>query len=191
MSTREDLIRTAHDLFYAEGFHTVGLARILDEVGITKTAFYHHFSSKDDLVVESLRWHDRWWQDTFRQMLRRFGGDAPRAQLLALPEVLRELVEGNGYNGCMFVNVAVQFPLLHDPAHQMAAAHKDAMESLLREIAGYAGAADALALAQELAIVLEGGYVTLQVARKMDTIDVVRRVVTDIVERHVPSTGTR
>ena len=36
-STRQRLIEVAHDLFYEEGFHTVGLDRILAEVGVTKT----------------------------------------------------------------------------------------------------------------------------------------------------------
>ena len=78
VSTRERLIKTAHDLFYQEGYHTVGLDRILAQVGVTKTTFYNHFESKDDLIIESLRWHDKWWQETFRAMLRRYGGDTPR-----------------------------------------------------------------------------------------------------------------
>lgn len=185
-STRERLIKTAHDLFYAEGFHAVGLDRILEEVGITKTAFYHHFESKDDLVLETLRWHDRWWQETFRTMLRAKGGDSPRRQLLALPEVLRSMLEDGGFNGCMFVNVAVHYPLPHDPAHQAAAIHKDAMEDILREIAGYAGARDARSLAQELGLVLEGAYVTLQVSRRATTIETVGRLIEGLLDRHLP-----
>ncbi|MCA9286392.1 MAG: TetR family transcriptional regulator, partial [Phycisphaerales bacterium] len=179
--TREKLIQTAHDLFYLEGFHTVGLDRIIADVGVTKTTFYNHFPSKDDLIVEVLRWHDGWWQETFRRMLRRHGGDTPRGQLLAVPDALGELFGGATYNGCMFVNVAVQFPLPHDPAHQMAAAHKAAMEDILREISGYAGARDALALAKELSLILEGAYVTLQILRDTDSIEVARRLVRLVV----------
>jgi AcrR family transcriptional regulator len=186
-TTREKLILAAHDLFYQEGFHTVGLDRILAEVGITKTTFYHHFSSKDDLVLEALRHHDRWWQDTFRQMLRRHGGDTPRGQLLAVADALAELLRGDQYNGCMFINVAVQFPLTHDPAHQLAATHKAAMEDILREIAGYAGAPDARALAEEIAISLEGAYVTQQVARRERTIDIARRLIHRLIDQHLPA----
>lgn len=184
-TTREKLIRTAHDLFYIEGFHTVGLDRIINEVGVTKTTFYNHFPSKDDLIVEVLRWHDRWWQETFRRLVRKHGGDTPRGQLLAVADVLGELYAGRDYNGCIFVNVAVQFPLPHDPAHELAAAHKASMEDILRELAGYAGAADAEALAQELALVLEGAYVTLQVSRNAEIIAVARRLVHSVVGRHL------
>jgi len=186
-TTREKLIRAAHDLFYREGFHCVGIDRILAAVGVTKTTFYNHFRGKDDLVLEALRWHDRWWQETFRKMLRAHGGDRPRDQLLAAPDALAELFASEDYNGCIFINVAVEFPLPHDPAHELAAEHKATMEDILRELAGYAGAADARALAQELALVLEGAYVARQVSRREEVVEVARRLVRSIVERHLGS----
>ncbi|MHC4948562.1 MAG: TetR/AcrR family transcriptional regulator [Planctomycetota bacterium] len=186
-ATRERLIHTAHDLFYCEGFHSVGLDRILSEVGVTKTTFYNHFESKDSLVLEVLRWHDRWWQETFRQMLRRHGGDTPRGQLLAVPDALQELFESDQYNGCIFVNVAVEFPLPHDPAHELAAEHKHSMEDILREIAGYAGADDPPALAEELALIMEGAYVTRQVSCRAETAAVARRMVEMVVRRRLPA----
>jgi len=82
--TRDRLIQTAHDLFYRVGFHSVGLDAIIAEVGVTKTTFYNHFDSKDGLVLEVLRWHDRWWKDTFRDMLKKHGGDSPRGQIMAM-----------------------------------------------------------------------------------------------------------
>ncbi len=185
--TRERLIRTAHDLFYRDGFHTVGLDRIINEVGVTKTTFYNHFPSKDDLILEVLRWHDRWWRDTFKEMLRRHGGDTPRGQLLAVFDALDETLAADGYNGCFFINVAVQFPLAHDPAHVAAAEHKRAMEGVIRELAAYAGAADPAAFAQELSLVMEGAYVTRQVTGNDATAAIARRIGTMLVELHIPA----
>jgi len=184
--TRERLIRTAHDLFYLDGFHAVGLDRILAEAGVTKTTFYNHFESKDALILEVLRWHDRWWRETFRQMLREAGGDTPRGQLEAIPDVLDRLFCGaaGDYNGCMFVNVAVDFPRASDPAHRAAAEHKHAMEDLLRELAGYAGAHDPKAFAQEMSMVMEGAYVTRQVTGSEQTAEIARRIARLIVDRH-------
>jgi AcrR family transcriptional regulator len=185
--TRERLIRTAHDLFYRDGFHTVGLDQIISNVGVTKTTFYNHFESKDDLVLEVLRWHDRWWRDTFREMLRKRGGDSPRAQLMAVFDALHETLETDGYNGCFFINVAVQFPLAHDPAHIAAAEHKRGMHGVLRELAAYAGAKDPTLLADELSLVMEGAYVTRQVTGDHATADIARRIGMMVVERHLPS----
>ena len=65
-ATRQRLIEAAGRRFYRDGFRMVGLDQILAEVGISKTAFYKHFESKDDLVLAALADHDREMQDTFR-----------------------------------------------------------------------------------------------------------------------------
>ena len=184
-STREKLLRTAHDLFYRDGFHAVGLDAILVSVGVTKTTFYNHFESKDALVAEVLRWHDRWWRDTFRELLRKHGGETARGQLAALFDALDEVLQKPDFNGCFFVNVAVQFPLPHDPAHRAAAEHKLAMAEILRELAAYAGAADPAGLAEELSLVMEGAYVTQQVRRDLRTTASARRVADAILSRHL------
>ncbi len=185
-STRDKLIETAHELFYQDGFHTVGLDRILVEVGVTKTTFYNHFESKDELMLAVLQKHDRWWRDTFQQKLRELGGDRPRDQLAAVPDVLDWMFESDEFNGCIFVNVSVQFPMLHDPAHQAAASHKQSMEDILREIAGYAGAADPKALAKEMSLVMEGAYVTRQVTGDRKASETARSLTNLLLERHLP-----
>ncbi len=183
-TTKDRLIRTANDLFYREGFHSVGLDRILGEVGVTKTTFYNHFESKDDLMLQALRQHDRWWREEFLSMLRRHGGDTARGQLMALPDALKELFDWDGFNGCIFINVAVERRSPHDPAHIAAAEHKRAMEEVIRAIAAYANAEDPRAMAKELSLVLEGAYVTRQVTGDSGTADVARGLVTHLVERH-------
>ncbi len=183
---RDRIIHTAHEMFYRTGFHAVSLDAILDKVGVTKTTFYNHFESKDDLVFEVLRWHDRWWQDTFREMLKRHGGPSARGQLLAVSDALTELFGCGDFNGCFFVNVAVQFPLPHDPAHQAAVEHKTAMEAIIRELAGFANACDPDALAKELSIVMEGAYVTCQVTGDAGTAETARRIVKLIIDYHLP-----
>jgi AcrR family transcriptional regulator len=184
-STREKLIKVAHDLFYRDGFHSVGLDRLLDEVSVTKTTFYNHFQSKDELMLEVLRWHDRWWQDRFRELLRLHGGDRPRDQLLNAFDALEEMFASREYNGCIFINVAVEFPLPHDPAHIAAAEHKAAMEGIIGELAAYAGAADPKAFAEEFAMILEGSYVTRQVSRSHQTAKIGRRLARMLVDRHM------
>jgi len=185
--TRERLVRAAHDLFYAEGFHTVGLDRILAEVGVTKTTFYNHFESKDDLVQATLELHDRWWRDTFMRMLRERGGDRPRDQLLAAFDVIEEILSGEDYNGCFFINVAVQFPNPHDPAHAAARRHKQTMEDIIRELAGYAGADDAAAFAKQFCLLMEGAYVTAQMAGDAEAARTAREMAGMLVERWMPS----
>lgn len=188
--TRQRLISAAHELFYTDGFHSVGLDRILGEVGVTKTTFYNHFQSKEDLVLEVLRHHDRWWRDTFLHMLRESGGETARGQLLAIFDILEELFTGTDYNGCIFINVAVEFPLRHDPAHVAAAHHKQAMEEIVRELAREAGAKQPKLLAEEITLLMEGAYVTAHVTGEMRFAEVGKRVLKMLVERHLPSAAS-
>lgn len=184
-SSRERIIHAAHDLFYRLGFHAVGLDGILAEVGVTKTTFYNHFESKEALITEVLRWHDRWWRDTFRERLKSLGGDTAHGQLLAIFDVIAELVRCEEYNGCFFVNVAVQFPLPHDPAHQAAIQHKRSMQEIVRELAAYAGADDPDALAAELSLLMEGAYVAQQIDRDPQKLVVARNLAALLIERRL------
>ena len=74
--TRQRLIEYSTKRFYQGGFRNVGLDQILDEVGISKTAFYKHFESKDALMLAVLEGQNQWLQATFRQMVRDRGGRA-------------------------------------------------------------------------------------------------------------------
>lgn len=51
-TTRERIIRTAAELFAANGYHATGITEILDAVGLSRGTFYYHVTSKDALLYE-------------------------------------------------------------------------------------------------------------------------------------------
>src|SRR6185312_15080155 len=55
---RERLLRTATELFYREGIHSVGVDRILAEAKVTRATMYRHFKGKEDLVKAYLALED-------------------------------------------------------------------------------------------------------------------------------------
>lgn len=189
VDTRTRLLEAAHALFYREGFLSVGLDRILHEVGVTKTTFYNHFPSKDDLIVAVLEHHDRWWQQTFCEMLRERGGLHPRRQLACIFQVLEEMFRGGEFMGCIFINVAIDFPQPHMPAHQAARSHKLAMEQILTDLADACGAEDPRGFAEELSMVMEGSYVTQHVMGKAHTARIAQRVGELVIGKHLPAEG--
>lgn len=159
---------------------------MLADVGISKTAFYKHFECKEDLMLAALEMQNGWLQETFREMIRERGGNTPVGQLRALLDVVDPIIKADEYQGCIFVNVAMEFPLPHDPAHVAAAKHKQAIESIVGEIAASAGAADPRQMARELCLVMEGAYVTRQVSSDKQSIDVARRVADMVIAAHLP-----
>ena len=77
--TRERLLRTGIELLTEHGFASVGLERVLKQVGVPKGSFYHYFKSKDDFAQQVVAGYgdyfaaklDRWLLNGQRQPLQR------------------------------------------------------------------------------------------------------------------------
>src|SRR5262245_59287027 len=188
-ATRQRLTEAAARRFYRDGFRGVGLDQVLTDVGISKTAFYKHFECKEDLVLAALQMQSRWLQNTFRQIISERGGPTPLGQLRSVFDVVQRIIDADDFQGCMFVNVAIEFPLPHEPAHVAAAEHKQAMEAIICDLATRAGAADPRQLARELCLIMEGAYVTRQVTGDKQSINVARRIADLIIAAHLPQAG--
>lgn len=56
--TKADICQAGLKLFETVGYHGAAIADICKAAGITKGAFYHHFSSKEELLEQ---FHDVYW----------------------------------------------------------------------------------------------------------------------------------
>jgi AcrR family transcriptional regulator len=184
-NTRARLTETALRRFYRDGFREVGLDQILDDVGISKTAFYKHFSCKEELMEAALEQQNRWLQETFRELLRAEGGRAAADQLRALFDVVQQIIEREDYHGCIFINASIEFPLPHHPAHALAARNKQSIEAIVFEVAERAGAARPDELAKELCLVMDGAYVARLVTGDPAVIETARRVADRVIRAHL------
>jgi AcrR family transcriptional regulator len=191
LTTREKLIRSAYELFYRQGFHAVGLDQIIRNAGVTKSTFYNHFDSKEALIVEVMRWRNRLWPEHLRDTLRARAGVRPRAQLMALFDVLDEVWGTDGYHGCLFIRAAAEFPLPHDPVHVVAQSFVRQLATALCELAAFAGARAPKALAAELVILMAGSYARSQMDDPSDAARIGKRLARRVLEEHLPLTGRR
>lgn len=172
--TRQRLVDAALRRFYRDGFRNVGIDQILSDVGISKTAFYKHFDCKEDLMLACLEMQNSWLQDTFRTMVRERGGPTALGQLRSLLDVVETIIASDEFQGCIFVNAAMEFPLPHEPAHVAAAQNKQAIENFVHNLATEAGASRPRELAKELCLIMEGAYITRHVTGNKQTIDIAR-----------------
>src|SRR5689334_25119865 len=85
-SGRERFVAAAVELFYRRGFGAVGIDQVIDAAGVTKTTFYKHFESKDELMVAAVRRRDEWESMAWDRAVQRIAGNDPRKQLLAMLE---------------------------------------------------------------------------------------------------------
>ena len=188
-STRHRLTEAAARRFYRDGFRNVGIDQVLADVGISKTAFYKHFESKDDLMLAALDWKFRWLQDTIQEAIRERGDPTPVGQLWALLDVIDQIISSSEFQGCIFVNASFEFPLPHEPIHVAAVAHKRAIEEMIRELVARAGADDPAGMARQLCLVMEGAYITRQLTGDLRTFEAVRQIADFIIAAHLPEAG--
>lgn len=51
---RDTVLRTAIDLFIQQGYDATSISDLAGELGVTKSAVYHHFASKEELLAAAL-----------------------------------------------------------------------------------------------------------------------------------------
>jgi len=52
---RRATLRVAAKIFNEKGYHATSMDEVADEIGVTKTALYYYFSSKEQLLYECLK----------------------------------------------------------------------------------------------------------------------------------------
>ncbi len=154
-AARTELVEAALRLFDRHGFHGVGIDRILAEAGVAKMTLYHHFASKDALVLAALERRDRDFRAAFLAAMGA-DGDAPRARLLAMFDALEAWIRDPAFHGSLFDKAAGEFPEPDHAARRAALAHKSWLFAEVRRGAALCGAADPPKLAAELFLLMEG-----------------------------------
>jgi AcrR family transcriptional regulator len=185
---RERLTAAAIELFYRHGFAAVGIDRVIASAGVTKTTFYKHFESKDDLMVAAVQRRDEWEAQAWGHAVRKLAGDDPRAQLLAMIDVMDVWFNDPDFHGCLFVNAAMEFSNPHDPVHEAAVASKLRTLQHRRDVALAAGAdpQKAQTFADCYTALIEGALTLRHTHGRNDAARVIRPAVEQLIETYLP-----
>jgi AcrR family transcriptional regulator len=159
---RARLLETAQRLFYGEGIHAIGVARIVTEAGVTKATFYDHFAAKDELVREYLEGMHRGDVTMVETETARHSRD-PRQALLAVFEVAAERCHDPGYRGCPYINAAAEYPDPTHPVRVVIERHRTWLHDRFAALLSAAGHPEPESTAQMLVLLWDGvgvgGYV--------------------------------
>lgn len=154
-ATRDRIVAAGRELFARHGFGQVGLDKIVQQARLTKTTFYNHFESKEQLIREVLDLHELSLRENLAVAVERSDAD-PRGKLLVLFDVLPQLVCGE-LPGCnLLVSAAADFPNELDPIRQAVIRNKQAMQQMVLGLCQRAGAPDSDSLACQLVQLLHG-----------------------------------
>jgi TetR/AcrR family transcriptional repressor of nem operon len=174
-STRDNLIETGLKLIHTSGYTATGINQVLETAKIPKGSFYHHFSTKDEFVMEVVKRYAAGEQDRWEKQL----GDADVAPIKRLRRYFKDLIatygrKGGPIAGCLLGNlsleIAGQSPEIRKLLRQAFDAWQDAIAKAIRE------AIDAKEIsktvkADDLAALLVNGWEGAQVRAKAEQND--------------------
>ena len=179
---REHLVDTAIELFAAHGFHATGIDLILDKAGVSKKTLYHHFRSKDELILAALKKHDGVFRNDFMRQVEKAAA-TPIERLYAVFDVARDWFHSNKFYGCLFINAIGEYSEADTQIRKVAKEYKAMMRGFIRKLCAEAGLKDPDGLSQKLALLLEGAIVIAQVSETSDASDIAKATARILIEQ--------
>jgi AcrR family transcriptional regulator len=181
---RDKILATAEDLFHKHGTRAVGVDLIVKEAGVAKASLYRHFATKDDLVIAYLERVDRDFWEGWEKVTEPHSID-PKAQLDALFEWVGNTVSQPDYRGCPQIYVAGEFRDPDHPARKFSQKHERDVRRRLKVIVDRLGTRSADELAGQLAVLLNGAFVSAPIYGLDEAVVLLRRAADALISGHL------
>ncbi|MCF8721786.1 TetR/AcrR family transcriptional regulator [Nitrospina gracilis] len=161
-SKREQLVQEAVAMFSRDGFHAVGIDAISRQARTTKKTLYHHFKSKEELILAALRHYDERFRNTFMRAVES-RAQQPAARLLAVFDVMKDWFGQKNFHGCILVAALGEFPDPKSPIRRACVESKKALRKYIRGLAAEAQLQKPDQLAEQITLLVEGAITLAQV----------------------------
>lgn len=149
---KEEIIKRASLLFNQYGYKAVGIDRIIAESKIAKMTMYHHFKSKDDVILAVLTSFNHCLINQVLGPLEQKPWSDQR-KIKHLIKVYHSWFLSDDFFGCPFHKAAAEFPDKDHPVHLKIKEHRDILLDFI------AKNVRSKALALQILLVLEGSII--------------------------------
>ena len=147
----ERLLAAADRLFYEQGYAATGVNELMREAGVAKASFYHHFPSKEDLVVAYL---SKRADDWFAELTQAVDAHSQaRERVLAVFDFLEDWLVRCNFRGCAFLNTIPEYPDPESPPRRAVREAKRGLHEYVRALCASAGQPEA---GDEVFVLVEG-----------------------------------
>ena len=183
-TVRTRLLDAADALFYAEGVHSVGIGRVLEQADVAKASLYSTFGSKDELVRAYLVERGRKLRERVEKRVE--GVEGARAKILAVFDLLSERMAQGSFRGCPFVNACAEGPPGPSPAREEAALYRGWRSGLFARLARDLGVTEPLEVGQQLSLLYDGALVGASMDSDRTASERARALATLVIDAHTP-----
>lgn len=105
-TSKEEILKESIKLFKNKGYYNTTMANIADSCGLIKGSIYHHFKSKDEIGLESLKFISNYFEENIFSIA--YKSDITPKQKI---ELFTKKVDDyflNSIGGCLFGNLALE-----------------------------------------------------------------------------------
>lgn len=161
-SKREQLIQAALELFAQRGYHATGIDAISEKASVTKKTLYHHFRSKEELILAALRHYDERFRNDFMRSVEA-KTDSPSGRMLAVFDVVEDWFNEKNFSGCLFVGAMGEYQEEDAPIRHICQESKKLLQSYIKNLIEKAELENADQLSQQFLLLIEGAITMAQV----------------------------
>jgi AcrR family transcriptional regulator len=110
-TSKEEILKESIKLFKIRGYHNTSMANIADACGLIKGSIYHHFKSKDEIGLESLKYIHQYFIDNIYSIAYRDDLTDKEKLKLFVSKTDDYFLESVG--GCLLGNLALEVSTLN------------------------------------------------------------------------------
>lgn len=176
----EKILRTARRLFCQAGIHATGVARILEEAGVSRRSLYTHYGSKDNLLkavfeAEANIWF-RWFDLELPQM-----SCLPTERVLAVFDLMQDWFDSEDFFGCVFINAVAEHEKCNSWVQEVANQHREKITAKLLAMVAASGAKNPVIVTEKLNLLIDGTIVAAMVTGNSEIAKIGRSAANDIL----------
>jgi len=105
-TSREEILKQSIKLFKIKGYYNTSMSDIAKACGLLKGSIYHHFKSKNDIGLESLKYIHKYFKDEIYSVANRNTLDTLKKIKLLVKKTDNYFLNSEG--GCLLGNLALE-----------------------------------------------------------------------------------
>lgn len=178
-------MKAGMELFHRHGIPPIGLDRILQKAGVTKTTFYNHFESKEVFACAII---NRFGEELRELIALRIDNPRPaqiKQHFLSILDAWERMGSSRVSRGCILLGSGVGTGDPNDPARQVAIENKKKLIESYRVMAQTVGFKHPKSFAARFAILADGFLVARHLYENGREAEEARRMVRELIDHEL------